>query len=243
MTKPNQTLADMVANDPSRARTLDRLGLDYCCGGSDTLEHACARAGLDTADVVAQLDARTAFNETHNCAGMRPAELVSHLVDVHHAYLQAELPELDALAQKVADEHAGRHAELDEVRTLVAGLREDLEPHMHKEERVLFPAILQILDGPAEFPFGSIANPIKMMGTEHDRVGDILTRLRAITNHYAIPDDACASYRSLYERLAELEHDTHLHVFEENHLLFPQAATLESTTPGPTPPLSSWASG
>jgi regulator of cell morphogenesis and NO signaling len=228
MTKPNQTLADLVANDPSRAKTLDRVGLDYCCGGTDTLEHACACAGLDTADVVAQIDTTTAVDDTHNCGGMPPAALISHLVDVHHTYLHAELPELDPLAQKVADKHAGRHAELHEVRTLVAALREDLEPHMQKEERVLFPAILQLLDGPANFPFGSIANPVKVMGVEHDRVGDILTRLRAITNDYAVPDDACASYRSFYERLAELEHDTHLHVFEENHLLFPQATTLET---------------
>jgi regulator of cell morphogenesis and NO signaling len=70
-----------------------------------------------------------------------------------------------------------------------------------------------------------------MMSIEHDHVGDILTQLRTTTNDYAVPDDACASYRSLYERLAELEHDTHLHVFEENHLLFPQAAALATSQP------------
>lgn len=228
ITKPNQTLADLVVNDPARAKTLDRLRLDYCCGGSDTLEHACARAGLDTADVIAQIDTTTAVDDMHNCSQMPPAALISHLVDVHHSYLHAELPELDPLANKVADKHAGCHAELHEVRTIIGALRDDLEPHMQKEERVLFPAILQLLDGPAEFPFGSIANPIYMMGVEHDRVGELLARLRAITNDYTVPDDACASYRSLYERLAELEHDTHLHVFEENHLLFPQASSLET---------------
>jgi regulator of cell morphogenesis and NO signaling len=100
---------------------------------------------------------------------------------------------------------------------------------MLKEERVLFPAILELGRGPSLFPFGSIANPIGMMGVEHERVGVLLARLRAVTGDYAVPDDGCASYRALYEQLSELEHDTHLHVFEENHLLFPEAVALEAS--------------
>lgn len=229
MTKPNQTLAEVVMNDVSRARVLDRIGLDYCCGGDETLDHACQRQALDTSNVIAQLDTTTTPLANHDCANMQPAELVSHLVNVHHTYLHTELADLDLLAQKVLDVHGTRHPELQELRTLLAALRDDLEPHLLKEERVLFPAILELLNGPTKFPFGSIANPINMMGIEHDRAGQILTRLRTLTDGYTIPDDACASYRSLYERLAELEHDTHLHVFEENHLLFPQAAVLEAT--------------
>jgi iron-sulfur cluster repair protein YtfE (RIC family) len=38
--------------------------------------------------------------------------------------------------------------------------------------------------------------------------------------------DGCASYRSLYERLAALELDTHLHIHKENHVLFPAALRL-----------------
>ena len=228
MTTPNDTLADLVVHDAARARILDQLGLDYCCGGTETLDHACARAGLNTADVVAELDEAGTADEHPACDQMQAAELIRHLIDVHHAYLRAELPDLEQLAQKVLDVHGGRHPELHEVRAYVRALRDDLEPHMLKEERVLFPAIVRLLDGPAQFPFGSIANPITMMSVEHDRVGDLLARLRTTTNAYTVPDDACASYRSLYERLTELEHDTHLHVLEENHLLFPEATALEA---------------
>ena len=179
MTTPNDTLADLVVHDAARARILDRLGLDYCCGGTETLDHACARAGLDTAHVVAELDGAASADEHPACDQMQAAELIRHLVEVHHAYLRAELPDLEQLAQKVLDVHGGRHPELHEVRAYVGELRADLEPHMLKEERVLFPAIVRLLDGPAQFPFGSIANPIGMMGVEHDRVGDLLARLRA----------------------------------------------------------------
>ena len=61
---------------------------------------------------------------------------------------------------------------------------------------------------------------------EHDRAGELLARLRSVADAYAAPPDGCASYRSLYERLATLELDTHLHIHKENHLLFPAALRL-----------------
>ena len=73
MTTPYDTLADLVVNNASRARILDRLGLDYCCGGTETLGHACTRLGLDTTDVVAALDTTATADENHNCDQMNPA--------------------------------------------------------------------------------------------------------------------------------------------------------------------------
>jgi len=226
MTSPSEKLADVVVGDTARARLLDGLGLDYCCGGDETLDHACRRIGVEVADVIAQFETAAVVDVHPDCSEMPPAELIAHLVGTHHEYLHSELPDLERLAQRVLDEHGGRHPELHDVNVLVRAVRDDLEPHLLKEERVLFPAILELVAGPAEFPFGSITNPIKMMGIEHDRAGELLTRLRFATGNYAVPDDACASYRLLYQRLAELEHDTHLHIFEENHLLFPRAAAL-----------------
>jgi regulator of cell morphogenesis and NO signaling len=226
MTQPNETLAELVSKDATRARTLDRLGLDYCCAGNDRLDDACDRAGLDVAEVLMQLDATAIADDDQDCAQMRPAELIGHLVGTHHTYLHAELLDLDLLAHKVLRVHGERHPELHELYALVSALRDDLTPHMLKEERVLFPSILELINGPARLPFGPITNPIKMMSIEHERAGGILTQLRTTSNGYTVPDDACASYRSLYQRLIELEHDTHLHIFEENHLLFPQAVAL-----------------
>ena len=222
-----ETLAKLVAEQPARANILDRLGLDYCCGGDETVDAACARAGLDPASVEAQLDAAVPMDDTHACAGMTPQELIVHVLDVHHAYLHAEFRELDALAGKVVSVHGERHPELHRVRGLLAELAEDFTPHLMKEERVLFPAIERLVAGASDFPFGSIHNPIRMMMLEHEQAGALLARLREETHGYETPDDACASYRALYDRLAFLDHDTRLHVFEENHLLFPQVAALE----------------
>jgi regulator of cell morphogenesis and NO signaling len=104
---------------------------------------------------------------------------------------------------------------------------------MLKEEQVLFPYIDNLeaaaqSGSPAPVPFfGTVKNPIRMMMMEHEAVGDLLVLLRGVTSDYKLPDDACLSYRALYERLAELEDDLHRHIHVENNLLFPRASQLE----------------
>lgn len=217
-----RSLADILADNPATARVLDRLGLDYCCHGQQPLESACAEAGLDPVAVMAELDAVEPQGDAV-WTRLAPPALADSIVESHHRYLKEELPLLDALAEKVLAVHGERHPELSGVRQLVRRIRAELEPHLMKEERILFPAIHDIAAGRKDFPFGSIDNPIRMMLSEHDRAGDLLAELKAATGGYAVPDDACASYRSLYERLEALEADTHLHVYKENHVLFPAA--------------------
>lgn len=223
-----RSLGDLVAEAPGRAAVLDRLGLDYCCHGEHSLADACATAGLDAAAVAADLE-RPDLVRTPADHPTEPAALADHIEATHHAYLHVELPDLDALADKVAGVHGERHLELAEVRRLVAALRADLEPHLLKEERVLFPAIRSLVNGAREFPFGTVRNPIRMMRLEHDRAGELLAALRNVTAGYAVPDDGCASYRALYARLAALEADTHRHIHLENNVLFPAATAVEDS--------------
>ncbi len=226
---PDRRLADIVTAAPGSARVLEAFGLDYCCGGQRRLDQACAEAGADPAAV---LDALAALDDgpEPDWAAMGPSDLVDHLEATHHAYLHTELDRLAALAVKVADVHGERHPELARVRDTYGELRDDLEPHLMKEERILFPMIreLEAAGGSAAFHCGSLRDgPIAQMMIEHDVAGDLLADLRRLTDGYRVPDDGCASYRALYEGLAELEADTHLHVHKENNVLFPAVTTLE----------------
>jgi regulator of cell morphogenesis and NO signaling len=226
-----RTLADHVAERSDATRVFDRLGIDYCCHGDRTLDAACRAVGLDTVTVVELLETFATTGQ-EGWTGLPIPALADHIVATHHAYLREELPRLDVLAKKVFDVHGERHPELRLVRDLVGDLRADLEPHLDKEERVLFPAIHAICEGRRDFPFGTVANPVRMMRIEHDRAGELLSELRRATHAYQAPDDGCASYRALYERLATLEHDTHVHVHKENYRLFPAAIAEEGRDSG-----------
>ena len=229
---PSASLASIVTEHPELARELERHDLDYCCGGSRTLDEACRAKGLDATEVVAELTDQAGEGGPAAWATMGPGELVDHIEATHHAYLHAELPRLGALADKVLAVHGERHPELEGIRDVYAALRADLEPHLAKEEQVLFPMIRRLAGMPSAEPTTgppSVRQPISVMVTEHDHAGMLLEHLRDRTRGFEVPADGCASYAALYAGFAELEADTHLHVHKENNLLFPAALALEET--------------
>ncbi len=215
-----RTLGDLVAEQPARARIFERLGIDYCCHGQRSLFDASTAAGLDPVAVAEEI-AGVLDQADADVGRLGPAALVDHILETHHRYLHEELPLLVALAEKVRDVHASRHPELVRVAALVAEIRDDLVPHLAKEEQVLFPAIREWAAGQRTFSFGTLTNPIRVMMGEHDRAGELLGQLRSATEGYQAPADGCVSYRTLYGRLEHLELDTHRHVHLENNVLFP----------------------
>jgi regulator of cell morphogenesis and NO signaling len=223
------TLGELVTAHPVLARELERIGLDYCCAGRRSLADACATAGLDPDAVASELGALSVTGVPAAWSKLNATDLVDHVVDTHHRYLWSEMPRLSELAAKVASVHGRRHPELLGVQRLVDVIASDLEPHLMKEERVLFPMIRELAASTTapEFHCGTLANPISVMLREHDQVGEMLEELRRETNGYNVPNDGCASYRSLYDGLAQLESDTHLHVHKENNVLFPMVLQLE----------------
>ena len=229
---PNKTLAELVADRPGRARVLEQLGLDYCCGGKQPLAEACAQKGLDTQTVQAALteaDDRSVVAAEQNWSQATLTELIEHILATHHAFLRRELPRLSELLTKVVDVHGPRHPELAECRTQFQALREELESHMEKEECILFPTIqdLEATRSLDSVHCGSVRNPIRVMEMEHENAGAALTRLRELTGGYAPPADACGSYRALLSGLSDLEADLHQHIHKENNILFPRAVRLE----------------
>jgi len=228
--EPNVSLATLVTTRPDLAPALETLGLDYCCGGGRSLAEACSAAGLKPDEVIAQL-AEQPILDTVDWVSMGPLELVDHLESVHHTYLTEALVRLSTLMERVLDVHGANHPELAEVAAVLSDLRADLEPHLMKEEQILFPMIRDLFgaDETPAFHCGTLQNPITVMGIEHDRAGALLARLRTLTSVYTPPGDACASYESLYAGLAELEADTHLHIHKENNVLFPAAVAEEMT--------------
>ncbi|MFO7628662.1 MAG: iron-sulfur cluster repair di-iron protein [Prochlorococcaceae cyanobacterium] len=227
---PSTSLAEIASTNPSLTRELERLGLDYCCGGKRSLAEACQQQGLDPVAIAAELAALpVAAEPAADWIGLPPEALVDHLEATHHEFLKRELPRLSELAAKVSRAHGAKHPELVEAAQVLAEIRADLEPHLRKEEEVLFPMIRTLASATSRPSFhgGSIANPIVVMEQEHTAVGALLERLRQLTGGYQAPEDTCASTRALLAGLAELEADTHLHIHKENNHLFPAVLVLE----------------
>ena len=139
----SMTLAEAVDAFPQVAREFERRGLDYCCGGSRTISDACALVGVDAQEIVAELSQATTA-EPAAWTTMTADALVDHLEATHHRYLWDELPRVSGLVDRIVSVHGERHPELVEIGLCFAEVRVDLEPHLLKEERVLFPMIREL---------------------------------------------------------------------------------------------------
>lgn len=104
---------------------------------------------------------------------------------------------------------------------------------MAKEEKILFPFIkelAQLSNSGGMLPsasFGKVSVPIRVMDAEHEQAGGDFETIRALTNNYQLPPDACSSYTILFKKLEEYEDDLHRHVHLESNILFPKAIKLE----------------
>lgn len=219
------TLGDLVTEDSRRSRVFEKLGLDYCCNGADSLHVAATAAGLNVDEVIAALDL-PADDAAPAVAPGNNAALAHDIVDTHHAYMWEEMPRLAALVDKIHRVHGERHPELAQVHQLFTKIVAELDPHMTREERSVFPAISKMEKGQPTVGAGEMDATIDQLVDEHQVVGDLFRELNTLTNGYSVPDDGCNSYRMTYEGLREMEHDLHVHIHKENNILFPAARKL-----------------
>ena len=231
-----KTVRELALENPGATRVFERLGIDYCCGGGQTLEQACQAAHVSTnqvADSLAASQSASATAPARNWQTEPLSELLAHIQSTHHVYTRAEIARLSPLFDKVCSVHGKNHPELLRLRQIFSGLAEELTTHLMKEEVVLFPYVLRMEEAVVANepvlppPFGSVRNPVAMMMNEHDGVGSALRSMRQIGNGYAAPPDACISFQTLYQALVAFEADLHQHIHLENNILFPRAIEME----------------
>ncbi len=229
-----KTVGQLAAENPAAARILERHQIDYCCGGTRSLDEACRARGLDPQAVLAEIEGAAPPPGEQDWTTALLSDLADHIVAKHHAYLRSELPALSTRIEKVLAAHGERHGDsLRVVRDRFAALSAELGSHMLKEELILFPLIRQMEQarrsgtplGAAHC--GSVNNPIRVMMHEHDSAAGALRDIRSATSGFTLPPDGCTTYAAMLEGLKALEADLHLHIHLENNILFPRASRLE----------------
>jgi regulator of cell morphogenesis and NO signaling len=212
-------IGDIAAAVPSSVRVFQQHEIDFCCGGRRTLRAACDERDLSFEAIVDAIEASAVDAvDVRDWTTAPLDELVDHIVTTYHVPLRDELPRLQAMASKVASVHGAKAHHLHRIHEIVDILAAGLLDHMHKEEIALFP-VIRALAGQKPH---SLATPIAVMEHEHDHAGALLSELRLRTRDYTAPEWACATFRALYQGLAELETSMHAHVHLENNVLFPR---------------------
>jgi regulator of cell morphogenesis and NO signaling len=215
---PDVPVGRLATEHPLATRVFARHGIDFCCGGGRPLDEACRAKGLDPKAVLAEIeDVLEGTTDSPTRWATAPlADVVRHVFATYHQPHREELPRLEAMARKVQDVHGTKDARLAELAEVVSRLRAELESHMLKEDQILFPAI-------AAGHGAAMGGPIAVMEAEHDAAGEMLRRIRELTDEFRLPDGACNTWRALWHGLDTFERDLHEHVHLENNVLFPRA--------------------
>lgn len=223
--KSSDAIGHIAAQFPKSMDIFKDYNIDFCCGGNRPLIEVIKEENLNEAEIMNKLE--EAYNKTMNVNNEEIdfntysySDLIDHIVNVHHGYLNRELPKIGELTAKILRVHCDSHRELAQVHKLFYNLRMELEQHTIKEETTEFPMIKEYEKTHSKELLGKIDLAIKDLESEHEGAGDILRELRRITNGFTAPEDGCNTYRLTYDKLRELESETFTHIHLENNILF-----------------------
>ena len=221
---------NLTAEHPQARRLLGRLGVDVLTEGGLTLREAAERHGVPVQEVILQLEPLIRGGRvTQDWLNACKAQLVNHIVNHHHVFTREELTRLGVLLEATLASDRPAHPELAQVGGHFRNLEKDLLSHFQMEEKNLFPALCAIdKGGPTPISLSTPKEQLRTINAEHQAVEELFLNIRMLTDDYAVPGDASPSMRSLYLGLRDLEDDLHVHLYLENHLLYPRALPGET---------------
>ncbi len=220
------TLGGIVLKFPQAADVFKKHGLDFCCGGDRSLAAAANEHQIDQSSLLGELneryeDALKVGFVTKDWMSVSLEQLIHHIVNTHHAYLNQVFPTLSELTLKILRVHGQHHGDmLSLVHQKFNELRSGLEAHMIKEEEVVFPQIIAYEIAPSESKRESLQQLLLDLDREHEESGDILKTIREITDNYDLPEDACNTFAYVYRSLEDMEGNIFDHIHLENNVLF-----------------------
>jgi regulator of cell morphogenesis and NO signaling len=219
------TIGEIVASDFRTASIFREAGIDFCCGGKQTIDETCMEKGIDKTELLISLEKIKSVPDTsnHDFIDWEPVFLCEYIVNTHHKFVLKSLPDLMLYTQKIADVHGENHPELITVAELFSQINNELLQHMKNEEEVFFPAIKEAFSSDPGSSGSIIKSEITRLSDEHEFAGGAMDRINVITSNYTVPADGCNTYNVTFRLLREFEDDLHIHVHLENNILFPKA--------------------
>lgn len=220
-----QTPAQIVKKFPKASDLFKKNQIDFCCGGNRPLSEAIEEQALDQDTILAELnnlyeDWNKEEHTVIDWDAMSASDLIDYITSKYHADLKDELPALSSYVTRVFNVHGEGNPHLKELYQLFHEFKDEIEEHTIKEDNEIYPLIKQYEQHPNEELLKQIHEANGTLESEHDKSGELLKQMRAITNDFTPPAGACNTYQMTYARLKELVSETFDHIHLENNVLF-----------------------
>ena len=117
---------------------------------------------------------------------------------------------------KLAKVHGPSHPYLLKLQDLYREFRDSMLDHIRKEDEEDFPKLIQYSQGQ---DVQNIKIILEDLINDHEDTGQLLNVMNQLTSDYQTPEEACGTWKLVYQRLQNIERQTHQHVHLENHVL------------------------
>ena len=89
----NRTVADCVTENIKASHIFKKYGIDFCCGGGISIQKACEKKGVDYELLAEELKSiENPENKENDYNNLPLDELIDHIVEKHHKYVEASIP-------------------------------------------------------------------------------------------------------------------------------------------------------
>lgn len=213
-------VADVVTDYPKSADIFRNVGIDFCCGGQESIASAVNhKPNIDLNSLLNKLNHidNTEGNSTINPKFLNVESLIQYIQSAYHETLKEEFKNLTPYVTKLAKVHGPSHPYLLKLQDLYREFRDSMLDHIRKEDEEDFPKLIQYSQGQ---DVQNIKVILEDLINDHEDTGQLLKVMNQLTSDYQAPEEACGTWKLVYQRLQNIERQTHQHVHLENHVLF-----------------------
>lgn len=230
-------ITELQAQGPDMMAALTSTGIFGDGDDSDvTIGELCWDFGLNPLILLntlarAQAAAAPSNIDVSELDGLTLTQIVENIESSHHDYLRETMPVIGELVDRVVSVHGASDDRLAEIHALFTKMSADIENHMLHEEEALFPMVRDMEADGAIKPTRcgeTVGGPIACMENDHELAREELRRLRELTDDFAVPENACMTYRRMLEQLSQFNQNTVLHIHKEDKVLFPGALKAQA---------------
>lgn len=216
----NKKLNEIVEKFPQTMDYFNKIDIDYCCHGDDSLNYALEKRAYNKEEILKNLKSIIKENKNEDKKSLDQFKdenienQFSHITHIHHDYERKLLDDIDKLLRKILLVHYKNHGEeIKNTYIIFANIKARLLAHLAKEEKKVFPIFEKDFEK-KDLVF------IDELEDEHKEMGDLLEKLKIATKNFTPPKDGCKTYELSFNKLKTLTKDIYLHIFKENSLIF-----------------------